>query len=414
MPIGFASYLEPHPGISADWLILGPGWVAGARPGGGRSRGRRGPGAHRAPPAGRPAPVPRGGGRRHRRAGCARGGGRPVRARARPGPGRGAGPPGPAGRRGGHPGRARRLHLLGRGVRRRRQPGALRPDLPAGARSSASTAGTSGPSDQVLRAVAADPDVTGVDDARIGGAQSGQVSVESFTDDPVGGKRVPVVLTGGRMPAAADEIVLAPTTASDMHAGIGSVVQLTGSTVPRAMTVTGIGFVPEGPHNEYDQGAWLTPAGFDRLFRGAHYAFKFHLGTVALRPGADVEAVAHRLTAKAAAIKGGQAFPFQPGLSAGPGPGGQGHGRAAAGAERLPRRAGRRGRRARPVHRRPPPQPRAGRAARARPDPAPVPAGRRHAGEPARRHRDSLRDPAGPRPRPGPVARRRRHDAAGL
>jgi ABC-type antimicrobial peptide transport system permease subunit len=39
-----------------------------------------------------------------------------------------------------------------------------------------------------LRAVAADPDVTGVDDARIGGAQSGQVSVESFTDDPVGGK----------------------------------------------------------------------------------------------------------------------------------------------------------------------------------------------------------------------------------
>jgi hypothetical protein len=94
-----------------------------------------------------------------------------------------------------------------------------------------------GPVDQVLRAVAADPDVTGVDDARIGGAQSGQVSVESFTDDPVGGKRVPVTLTGGRMPAAADEIVLAPTTASDMHAGIGSVVKLTGSTVPRVMTV---------------------------------------------------------------------------------------------------------------------------------------------------------------------------------
>ena len=162
--------------------------------------------------------------------------------------------------------------------------------------------------------MAADPDVTGVDDARIGGAQSGQVSVESFTDDPVGGKRVPVVLTGGRMPAAADEIVLAPTTAGDMHAGIGSAVKLTGSTVPRAMTVTGIGFVPEGPHNEYDQGAWLTPAGFDRLFQGAHYAFKFHVGTVALRPGADIDAVAHRLTAKAAAIKGGQAFSFQPGL----------------------------------------------------------------------------------------------------
>jgi ABC-type antimicrobial peptide transport system permease subunit len=56
------------------------------------------------------------------------------------------------------------------------------------------------------------------------------------------------------------------------------------------------------------------PAGFDRLFRGAHSAFKFHVGTVALRPGADIEAAAHRLTAKAAAIKGGQAFPFQAGI----------------------------------------------------------------------------------------------------
>ena len=27
MPIGAASYSEPHPGIDADWLILGPGWV---------------------------------------------------------------------------------------------------------------------------------------------------------------------------------------------------------------------------------------------------------------------------------------------------------------------------------------------------------------------------------------------------
>jgi hypothetical protein len=171
-----------------------------------------------------------------------------------------------------------------------------------------------GPARQVLRTVAADPDVIGVDDARIGGAQSGQVSVESYTSDPVGGKRVPVVLTTGRMPAAADEITLAPTTAADMHAAIGSVVRLTGGAVPRAMTVTGIGFVPEGPHNEYDQGAWLTPAGFDRLFAGARSAFKFHLGTVALRPGADAGAVARRLSAKVKSIKGAEAVTFQPGL----------------------------------------------------------------------------------------------------
>jgi hypothetical protein len=128
----------------------------------------------------------------------------------------------------------------------------------------------------------------------------------------VGGKRVPVVLTGGRMPAAADEIVLAPTTASELHAATGSVVRLAGAAGPRTLTVTGIGFVPQGPHNNYDEGAWLTLAGYDRLFRGAHYAFKFHLAVVSVRPGADVQTVAIRLNKTAAAIKGGQAFPFSP------------------------------------------------------------------------------------------------------
>src|SRR5207248_2656766 len=114
-----------------------------------------------------------------------------------------------------------------------------------------------GPAGMVLQMAAADPDVTGVDDALVGGAQSGQVSVESFTYTPVAGKRVPA-----------------------------------------------------GPHNSYDSGAWLTPAGYDRLFRGTHYAFKFHLAAVALRRGADAQAVAHRLNAKAAAIKGGHNFAF--------------------------------------------------------------------------------------------------------
>jgi hypothetical protein len=169
-----------------------------------------------------------------------------------------------------------------------------------------------GPASQVLPAVAADPDVTGVDDARVGGAQSGQVSVESFTYDPAAGKQVPVVLTGGRLPVAADEIVLAPTTAGEMHAATGSVVRLAGAAGPRPLTVTGIGFVPSGPHNSYDEGAWLTPAGYDRLFRGAHFAFKFHLALVSLRPGADVQVVAQRLDRTAKAIKGGKAFSFAP------------------------------------------------------------------------------------------------------
>jgi hypothetical protein len=78
------------------------------------------------------------------------------------------------------------------------------------------------------------------------------------------------------------------------------------------MTVTGTGFVPAGPHNGYAAGAWLTDAGFDRLFKGARYAFKFHGATVTLRPGADVQEVARRLNATARAIKGGGAFTFAP------------------------------------------------------------------------------------------------------
>jgi hypothetical protein len=168
-----------------------------------------------------------------------------------------------------------------------------------------------GPARAVLRRVAADPDVTGVFDTRVAGAQSGQVSVESFSYDSVAGKQVPVVLTAGRMPASATQIVLGPTTARYLHAAVGSAVRLSGGVTLRTMTVTGLGFVPSGPHNTYDDGAWLTPAGYDWLFSGAHYGFKFHFAGVALRAGAAVQAVARRLNADAAAA-GGAAFMFLP------------------------------------------------------------------------------------------------------
>ena len=311
MPIGAALYSEPRPGISADWLILGPGWVlAPVLVAVGSAAA-----ATLALAARRRRPVPRRSG--VAAAAAAAGFGIPVVVGARfalePGRGRAAVPVRPA--------------LLGAvagilGVLAAFTFSAGVSDATANPARFGQTWQLSsflgqsgqdfGPVSRVLRAVAADRDVTGVGDARVGGAQSGHVSVESFTYAPVAGTRVRAVLTGGRMPSAPDEIVLAPTTARDMHATTGSVVRLAGAAEPRTLTVTGIGFVPSGPHNYYDDGAWLTPAGFDRLFGGAHHAFKFHVATVALRPGADVEAVAHRLTAKAAAIKGGQAFAFTP------------------------------------------------------------------------------------------------------
>ncbi len=310
MPIGGASYQEPHPGISVDWLILGSGWIlapvlvaagsaaAAALALTARRRqavARRSAVAVAAASAGFGVPVVVG-----------------ARFALEPGRGRSAVPVRPAllGAVAGVLG-VLAAFTFSAGVSdaaanpaRFGQTWQLGAFLGVGGQDF-------GPARQVLRAVAADPDVTGVDDALVGGAQSGQVSVESFTYAPVAGKHVPAVLTAGRMPAAPDEVVLAPTTASELHAATGSVIPLTGGAVPRAMTVTGIGFVPTGLHNYYDTGAWLTPAGYDRIFRGAHSGFKFHRAAVALRPGTDIQALAHRLNAKAAAINGGKNFGFE-------------------------------------------------------------------------------------------------------
>lgn len=311
MPIGAASLVEPHPGIDVDWLVLGAGWAAAilvvlagsaAAAAAGLAGGRR--------------QVPQ---RRSAVVAAVAGAGLPVpavvgaRFALEKGRGRSAVPVRPA--------------VLGAVVGVLGVLAAF--TFSAGVSDAAANPARFGqtwqlqaflglngqdfgPAGRVLRAVAADPAVTGVTDARIGGAQSGDVSIESYSYAPVAGKRVPVVLTGGRMPAGANEIVLAPVTARDMKAAIGSTVRLTGGSTPQAMTVTGIGFVPAGSHNGYADGAWLTPAGYSRIFRGAHYAFKFHVATVALRPGADVQAVARRLNAAAAAIKGGSALPLAP------------------------------------------------------------------------------------------------------
>jgi FtsX-like permease family len=312
MPIGLASIVEPHPGLDVDWLVLGVGWViapllvlagsaaaaAAALTAGRQQRApRRSAVAAAAARAGFPVPVVIG-----------------ARFALEPGRGRSAVPV--------------RSALVGAvagvlGVLAAFTFSAGVSDAAAHPARFGQTwqLGTFfgfngqdfGPASRVLRAVAADRDVIGVDDARIGGAQSGQVSIESYTYAPVAGKRLPTILTSGRMPTAPNQITLAPTTARELHAVTGSTIRLTGgTTTPQAMRVTGIGFVPAGPHNGYADGAWLTPAGYDRIFAGAHYGFKFHAAVVALRPSANVQAVARRLDAAAAAIPGGRAFKFTP------------------------------------------------------------------------------------------------------
>jgi FtsX-like permease family len=311
MPIGVASLAEPSPGIEADWLVLGTGWAAAlllvlagtaaaawaaTSPRQALAPRRGSAVAAGAAQAGLPVPVVMG-----------------ARFALEAGRGRSAVPVRPA--------------LAGVIVGVLGVMAAF--TFYAGVRDAAANParfgqtwqlGTLfgedgqdlGPTQAVLAAAAADPDVTGVLNTLVGSAQSGDVSVESFSYSSVDGKKVPVVLTAGRMPATAAEIALAPTTAKDLHAGVGSVVRLSGGATPRAMTVTGIGFVPTGPHNTYDLGSWLTPAGYARLFAGAHYRFKFHLAALALRPGADIASVTRHLDAEAGAIKGGGPIAFTP------------------------------------------------------------------------------------------------------
>jgi hypothetical protein len=309
MPIGVASMLEPHPGISADWLVLGAGWAAApllVLTGSALA-------AATALAAGRAQRSPR----RSVVAGAAARAGAPVpvligtRFALEPGRGRSALPVRPAlmGAIAGVLGVVAAFTFSAGVADAAANPARFGQtnQLETYVGENGQDFGAAGP---VLRSVAAGRDVTGLDDARIAVAQSGLVSITTYTYDPVGGKRLPVVLTAGRMPAAPDEIVLAPTTARQLHTATGATIRLTGGAHPVAVRVSGLGFVPEGAHNDYDSGAWITPAGYARLFSGAHYRFKFHVALISLRPGVNVAAASHRLSAAAASIKGGQGVVF--------------------------------------------------------------------------------------------------------
>ncbi|QJY48471.1 ABC transporter permease [Pseudonocardia broussonetiae] len=170
------------------------------------------------------------------------------------------------------------------------------------------------PAGPVLEAIAADPDAAAALDARSGvvdvrgapGSAVTPVTVYSFA--PVGPDPYPAVLTAGRLPERPDEIVLAPATAEALGAEVGDRV-----TAPdrgaAGLTVVGTGFVPNGPHNNYDEGGFLSDAGYDELVDG----FKFHLAFVALRPGVDPAAVQERLAAAGAAAAGSpDPLPLEP------------------------------------------------------------------------------------------------------
>ncbi len=154
------------------------------------------------------------------------------------------------------------------------------------------------PGDQVLPVIAADPDVRVVNDTRIAVAVAESRPVTLFTLDQAGREPLRPVLVEGRAPEQPGELVLAPGSADALDVGVGDVVTMSGTAGDRDLTVTGLAFVPEGPHNNYVTGGWVTGDGFDTLFDPASTvspAFKYHLVLLGLEPGADPMVVTQRL-----------------------------------------------------------------------------------------------------------------------
>jgi hypothetical protein len=158
-----------------------------------------------------------------------------------------------------------------------------------------------GPVGPLLAKIARDPDVVAVNDTRVGAAGIGPASDTLFTYDAVSSRPLPIPMLSGRMPRAAAEIVLTPEKARELHATVGDLVTVNARGTAR-MRLTGTAFVPEDSHNTYTEGGWVTGAGFRLLFPDGFS--KYHESHIALRPGADVSAVARRLNAMA----GGDAF----------------------------------------------------------------------------------------------------------
>lgn len=155
-----------------------------------------------------------------------------------------------------------------------------------------------------LGAVAADPGVDGVLDVANESARTESGSVSLFTYAPVG-EPVDVVVTEGRLPATPAEVALAPRSAEQAGVGVGDPITLTGSSGSLAMTVSGIAFVPAGPHNGYASGGWVLPAAFEELFDG----FRFHFGLVSTDPDTDPQTVVDRLAASGVELFPGPIIP---------------------------------------------------------------------------------------------------------
>jgi FtsX-like permease family len=155
------------------------------------------------------------------------------------------------------------------------------------------------PADAVFSAIADVPGIAGVNDIRGQVAVTGgaQVTVLSF------GAPLDYVVTTGRMPGLAAEVLLSQFGADVLGAGVGDTVTLSGTAGEAQLDVVGIGVIDR----DFGPAAVTTPDGYDALFDGE---FAFQYAEITVASGVDPEAIMADLY-RAAPTQDFGLFPFQ-------------------------------------------------------------------------------------------------------
>jgi hypothetical protein len=94
----------------------------------------------------------------------------------------------------------------------------------------------------------------------------GNVGAPVFSLRPITGTRtnpIGFTLTSGRAPRSPGEAAIGPATADDLHVGIGDIITVGPSR--RHVRLVGEALFPGDIHAEFDEGLWLTPAGYDAV-----------------------------------------------------------------------------------------------------------------------------------------------------
>jgi hypothetical protein len=118
----------------------------------------------------------------------------------------------------------------------------------------------------------------------------GTTSINLYSHDG----EFPTVVLHGRMPESDDELALAPKSLETLGADVGDTIRLVGSGRPRPMTVVGEALMPEtGATNDYDDGGWVSEAGYARLFSD----FNFRILLIQVTPSARTPGLPARMLA---------------------------------------------------------------------------------------------------------------------